>query len=87
MTMTGFGHQSIWHAECYRYAVTKDPEAKKNAIKAYEAMERLETITGIPGFPARSYVASDESTGKGGEWHLTPDGNGNGKEIQARMRL
>ena len=60
-------------AECYRYAVTKDPEAKKNAIKAYEAMERLETITGIPGFPARSFVAADESTGQGGEWHLTPD--------------
>ena len=54
--------------------MTKDPEAKKNAIRAYEAMERLETITGIPGFPARSYVASDESTGQGGEWHLTPDG-------------
>ena len=60
-------------AECFRYAVTKDPEAKKNAIKAYEAMERLETITGIPGFPARSLVAADESTGQGGEWHLTPD--------------
>ena len=60
-------------AECYRYAVTKDPEAKKNAIKAYEAMERLETITGIPGFPARSLVAADESTGQGGEWHLTAD--------------
>jgi hypothetical protein len=60
-------------AECYRYAVTKDPEAKKNAIKAYEAMERLETITGISGFPARSLVAASESTGEGGEWHLTPD--------------
>ena len=60
-------------AECYRYAVTKDPEAKKNAIKAYEAMERLETITGISGFPARSLVAADESTGQGGEWHLTAD--------------
>ena len=60
-------------AECYRYSVTKDPEAKKNAIKAFEAMERLETITGISGFPARSLVAADESTGQGGEWHLTPD--------------
>ena len=60
-------------AECYRYAITKDPDAKKNAIKAFEAMERLETITGIKGFPARSLVAADESTGQGGEWHLTPD--------------
>jgi hypothetical protein len=61
-------------AECYRYAVTKDPGAKKNAIKAFEAMERLETVTGISGFPARSYVAHNESTGEGGEWHLTKDG-------------
>jgi hypothetical protein len=61
-------------AECFRYAVTKNPEAKKNAIGAFEAMERLEAITGIPGFPARSFVAANESTGKGGEWHLTADG-------------
>jgi len=60
-------------AECYRYAVTKDPEAKKNAVKAFEAMEKLETVTGISGFPARSLVASNESTGQGGEWHLSAD--------------
>lgn len=60
-------------AECFRYSVTHSPEAKANAVKAYEAMERLETITGIPGFPARSLVAANESTGEGGEWHLTPD--------------
>lgn len=60
-------------AECFRYAVTKDPEAKKNATKTYLAMERLETITGIPGFPARSIVTINESTGEGGEWHVTPD--------------
>ena len=60
-------------AESYRYAVTKDPEAKKCAIKAFEAMERLEAITGISGFPARSLVSENEDTGKGGEWHLTPD--------------
>jgi hypothetical protein len=72
-------NDGLWTAiylssECFRYAVTKDPEAKKNAIRAFEAMEKLETITGKPGFPARSYVTADESTGQGGEWHLTPDG-------------
>jgi hypothetical protein len=61
-------------AECYRYAVTKDPAARQNAIRAYEAMERLEAITGISGFPARSFVSADESTGQGGEWHATKDG-------------
>lgn len=72
-------NDGLWTAiylasECFRYATVKDPEARKNAIKAYEAMERLETITGIPGFPARSYVSVNESTGKDGQWHPTPDG-------------
>ncbi|MCX6226252.1 MAG: transcriptional regulator [Bacteroidia bacterium] len=61
-------------SECFRYAVTKDPEAKINAIKSFEAMEKLETLTGISGFPARSFVAAAESTGHGGEWHLSSDG-------------
>ncbi len=65
--------------ECFRYAVTKDPEARKNAIKTYEAMERLETATGIPGFPARSFVAAGDSITKSHspfprEWHLSADG-------------
>jgi hypothetical protein len=36
-------------------------------------MERLEKVTGIPGFPARSLALPDEVTGKG-EWHLSADG-------------
>ncbi len=60
-------------AQCFRYAVTGDTAAKRRAIHTFEAMERLERITGIPGFPARSYVPADQPT-YGGEWHLTPDG-------------
>jgi len=48
-------------AECFRYAVTKNPEAKKNAIRTFEAMERLETVSGIPGLPARSYAMVTDS--------------------------
>ena len=61
-------------AESFRYAVTGSDEAYANAVRTFEAMERLETITGIRGFPARSYVTIDEDTGNGGEWHPTPDG-------------
>ena len=42
--------------ECLRYAVTKDPQAKEHAIKAYEAMEFLQTVTETDGFFARSVV-------------------------------
>ena len=48
-------------AECFRYAVTKNPEAKKNAIRTFEALERLETVSGIPGLPARSYALVTDS--------------------------
>ncbi len=66
-------------AESYRYAVTKDPEAKKSAIKTYEAMERLEIVTGIPGLPARSFAAANDSVTQSRsphpkKWHPSPDG-------------
>ena len=41
--------------EAFRYAVTKSPEALRNIRETLEAMERLYTISGIPGFPARSF--------------------------------
>ena len=41
--------------ELFRYAVTKSEDAKLNAYEAFEAMERLTEISGIKGFPARTY--------------------------------
>jgi len=42
--------------ECFRYAVTRDPEARENARKAFEAMRFLQTVTGTNGFVARTVV-------------------------------
>jgi hypothetical protein len=42
--------------ECFRYAATKDPEAKANADKAYEALEFLQKVTETDGFFARTVV-------------------------------
>lgn len=44
--------------EVFRYAVTKDPDALKNCRESLDALERLYTITSIPGFPARSFERS-----------------------------
>ncbi|GAB2778258.1 hypothetical protein GCM10027275_22010 [Rhabdobacter roseus] len=41
--------------EIFRYAATKDPEALQNCRESLEAMERLYTINGVPGFPSRSF--------------------------------
>jgi hypothetical protein len=61
-------------AECFRYAVTSEPAARDNARRGMEAIMRLETITGIPGFPARSFVkVGDDTQPRDGEWHDTPD--------------
>lgn len=40
--------------ELFRYAVTKSEDAKLNAYDAFTAMERLEEISGVKGFPARA---------------------------------
>jgi len=61
-------------AESFRFAVTGEKEAYDNAVRTFLAMEKLETVNPIPGFVARSYVTIDESTGNGGEWHVSADG-------------
>jgi len=64
-------------AECFRYAVTKDPDALARARKAIEAVLFLERVTGVPGLPARSYVKAGDPRPKDGTWHWTAD-----KQIQ-----
>ncbi|MDX1935187.1 MAG: hypothetical protein SFU56_21530 [Capsulimonadales bacterium] len=47
-------------AESYRYAATKDPEARALARKSMDALLDLERLTGIPGFPARAVMTDEE---------------------------
>ena len=61
-------------AEAYRFAVTHDPDAHAKARRSLEVLMRLESITGKPGFYARSFVSKSEPRPHGGEWHETPDG-------------
>ena len=61
-------------AECFRYRVTKSPEALGNARKSIDAMLFLEQVAGSRGFPARSYIRKGDRMPQGGEWHWTSDG-------------
>ncbi len=71
----GLWTQMYVAAEAFRYAVTKEADARANAIVGLEAMLRLEQITGIPGFHARSIIKIGEDIQpKDGEWHTTADG-------------
>lgn len=42
--------------ECFRYAATKDPQAKENAAKAFRFLKQLQEVTGTDGFFARTIV-------------------------------
>jgi len=59
--------------ECLRYAVTRDPQARQNATRAYEAMEFLQKVTGTDGFFARSVVPADQQVMKDRNEQLTPE--------------
>jgi len=61
-------------AEAYRYGVTRDPVARERARRSMQVLVRLLDITGQPGFPARSFVSTNEPRPHGGEWHPTADG-------------
>ncbi|HVN05963.1 MAG TPA: hypothetical protein VMT86_16190, partial [Bryobacteraceae bacterium] len=61
-------------AECFRYNVTKSPEALAYAKKSTGAVLFLEEVTGGAGFPARSYIRKGEPMPHDGEWHWTPAG-------------
>ncbi len=61
-------------AECFRYKVTGEPDARENARVGMNAIMRLEEISGIPGFHARSFIKIGTDLQPGdGEWHDTPD--------------
>ena len=61
-------------AQAYRYAATRDPDARAKAQRSARLLMRLEEITGHPGFPARSFVSTNGPKPHGGEWHPTADG-------------
>ena len=68
-------------AQSYRYAVTKDPAARLEAVNTFNALRWLEAMTGIPGYPAggvakgeRGHKAMHGSGGYPAEWHDTADG-------------
>ena len=47
-------------AEAFRYAVTKDPEARELCSKSMNALLDLTRLSGYPGFPARAMINKGE---------------------------
>jgi hypothetical protein len=78
------GNTATWLAAmCYKYSVTKDETARKEAVDAFNAMIWLERITPVDGFFARAIwsVTGDkdemDTQGSGGlpaKWYPSKDG-------------
>lgn len=66
----------------FKYAVTKDPAVREQAVEVFRSLKWCEEVTSIRGFPARSIATVGEpallaATGSAGlpsEWNPTPDG-------------
>ena len=48
----------------FKYSITKDPQVKRMADQIFEAIEKLEKVTGVSGLFARSFNQTDKAL-----WH------------------
>ena len=73
-------NDGLWTAmyvasQCFRYAATHSDDARAQARRSMQALLRLESITGIPGFPARAISNIHDPAHErrsGGQWHPSP---------------
>ena len=63
-------------AQSYRYAVTGSDEARAWANQAFDAIEWLEGVTTVDGFPTKAIVEAGDDTGSDAvEWYPSEDGD------------
>lgn len=60
-------------AECFRYSVEHSQESLTRAHRSLNAVLFLSQVTGIPGYPARSFVRMGDAGANGPEWHDSAD--------------
>lgn len=60
-------------SQAFRYAATGDPQAHANAWETFEALERLESINGLSGFPSRTIERKGFKFSDPDRWHPAPD--------------
>lgn len=62
-------------SQAFRFGATRNEEAHRNAWDTFEALERLESITGLEGFPARSFEREGFKVSDPDRWHHARDGH------------
>ncbi|MES1220960.1 MAG: hypothetical protein ABUT20_36005, partial [Bacteroidota bacterium] len=76
--MTDTDNDGLWSAfylgsQAFRYAVTKEKEAKRYAWEAFEAFERIISINPLKGFPARTFERKGFKVSDPERWHDSQD--------------
>ncbi|HOA59818.1 MAG: hypothetical protein KA191_00125 [Verrucomicrobia bacterium] len=60
-------------SQAFRYAATDDEKARANAWETFAALERLQSINGLDGFPARTFERTGFKVSDPERWHLAPE--------------
>ncbi len=76
--MTDTDNDGLWSAfylgsQAFRYAVTKEKNAKRYAWEAFEAFERILSINPLKGFPARTFERKGFKVSDPKAWHDSQD--------------
>lgn len=61
-------------SQAFRFGATRHEQARLNAWKTFEALERLESLTGLDGFPARTFERAGFKFSDPERWHRSKDG-------------
>lgn len=60
-------------SQAFRFGATGDPQARSNAWETFEALERLESINGMKGFPSRTFERRGFKFSDRDRWRVAPD--------------
>ena len=60
-------------SQAFRFGATGDPQARSNAWETFEALERLESINGLKGFPSRTFERTGFKFSDRKRWRVAPD--------------
>jgi len=76
--LTDTDNDGLWSAfylgsQAFRYAVTKEPVAKRYAWECFEAFERILSINSLNGFPARTFERKGYKNSDPKVWHDSQD--------------
>jgi hypothetical protein len=62
-------------SQAFRFAVTGSEQARANAWDVFGALERLQTIHSLPGFPARTFERAGFKVSDPDRWRPVPGGD------------